>query len=137
MVVGDSAEWAEPQDEVDKLIPNYPLLWAMVAVPRLPHAGATVMHLADGRVVAWQFARGADTVEYVLHARGDAVTELIADVRRGMERVGRVTTTYGSDGSLIKSQLIVPSRPARLDITYLLSRNEQGFEADVWIRPEP
>ena len=39
-VVGDQPLWAEPPDAIEKLVPNYPLMWAMFGVARLPEAGA-------------------------------------------------------------------------------------------------
>ena len=40
-MIGDSLLWAEPPDAVTKLVPNYPLLWAMFGVARLPQDTAT------------------------------------------------------------------------------------------------
>src|SRR5690242_8725652 len=36
VVVGDSARWVEPEDVIKKLVPNYPLMWALLGVARLP-----------------------------------------------------------------------------------------------------
>src|SRR6476660_10106649 len=41
-VVGDSAVWVEPEDVIKKLVPNYPLMWALLGVARLPDSGATL-----------------------------------------------------------------------------------------------
>src|SRR5512132_3824595 len=35
-VVGAEPLWAQPPDAVRKLVPNYPLMWAMFGVARLP-----------------------------------------------------------------------------------------------------
>src|SRR5919106_182573 len=51
-VVGDRPLWAEPPDAIEKLVPNYPLMWAMFGVTRLPEDGATLRGLAEGSVIA-------------------------------------------------------------------------------------
>src|SRR5437870_4385361 len=55
-VVGDRALWAQPPDAVKKLVPNYPLMWAMFGVARRPEPGDSLRGVTDGRVVAWQYA---------------------------------------------------------------------------------
>ena len=35
-VIGESPLWTEPPDAIKKLVPNYPLMWAMFGVARLP-----------------------------------------------------------------------------------------------------
>ena len=47
-VVGDHPLWAEPPDAVAKLVPNYPLLWAMFGVARLPEAGDSLSGIVKG-----------------------------------------------------------------------------------------
>ena len=37
-VIGDQPLWAEPPDAVKKLVPNYPLMWAMFGIARQPEA---------------------------------------------------------------------------------------------------
>ena len=64
-VIGDQPLWAEPPDAVKKLVPNYPLMWAMFGVARLPEPGDSLRGLADGETTAWQYANATDTVSYV------------------------------------------------------------------------
>src|SRR5215207_4827517 len=47
-VVGDRPLWTEPPDAIEKMVPNYPLMWAMFGVARLPEDGATLRGLAEG-----------------------------------------------------------------------------------------
>ena len=44
--------WAEPPDAMKKLVPNYPLMWAMFGVARLPSPGDSLRGLADGETHA-------------------------------------------------------------------------------------
>jgi hypothetical protein len=63
--------------------------------------------------------------------------KLVAEVRQGGERVGRVETVFQGDGTLKSSRLDIPRAPARLDITYVSSSRTQPFAPDIWARPEP
>ena len=64
-MVGEQPLWVEPPDAIQKMVPNYPLMWAMFGVARLPKDGASLRGLADGQVTAWQYADATDTTEYV------------------------------------------------------------------------
>ncbi|MBS1241640.1 MAG: hypothetical protein H6R40_1067 [Gemmatimonadetes bacterium] len=134
-IVGDSSQWAEPEDEVGKLVPNYPLLWAIIGVPRLPAGTREVTRFQDQSLVAWRFVDGADTVEYAWMAGPPA--RLITDVRNAGGRLGRVETVFGPDGTLKSSRLDAPRRPARLEITYGASSTPDAFPPDTWVRPQP
>jgi hypothetical protein len=134
-VLGDSAVWADPEDEVQKLVPNYPLFWAMLGVARAPLLGATVAGLASGIITAWQFVVGGDTVEYIRET--GATNRLLAEVREGGKRLGRVETKFGPDGLLLSSRLIVPSRSARLGLTFNQNEKANAFAPDTWTRPAP
>jgi hypothetical protein len=134
-VVGDTALWADPEEEVQKLVPNYPLFWAMLGIARSPAPGSTVRTVQDGIITAWQFVSGADTVEYVREA--GTAGRLIADVRRAGKRVGRVETRFGADGFPASSRLTVTERPARLDLTFTQQQKANAFAPDTWTRPVP
>ena len=128
-VVGDSALWAEPKEDVEKLVPSYPLLWAMVGVARPPGVGADLRGLQRGEVTAWQYL-GSDTVTYLRSSR-----ELRVEVRRNGRVFGRVTTTFGADGVLSRSRLEVTSPQARLDITFRKVLSVNGFTKGIWDAP--
>jgi hypothetical protein len=133
-VVGDQSLWAEPPDAVKKLVPNYPLLWGMLGVARLPDAGEALRGGADGTVTTWQYAGATDTVSYARTAgpRGKLVTE----VRHAGEVVGRAETTLDSAGTPLRSRLVVPSVPAKLDLTFL-STTRADFAPEIWIDRKP
>ena len=132
-IVGDSAIWTEPEEQIRKLVPNYPLFWAMLGIARRPEPGSTVRGFADQRITAWQFATGGDTVEYVLE-RGQE-TRLLAEVRQGGSRLGRVETRFGADGFPIASRLTVVKPRSRLDLTVQQHTKVTSFAPDIWIRP--
>lgn len=133
-VVGDRPLWAEPPDAVRKLVPNYPLLWALLGIARLPDDGAQLRGVSQGDVTAWQYAGAADTVSYVRTAgpRGKLVTE----VRHEGKVVGRAETMLDSTGAPLTSRLVVPSVPAKLNLTFL-STSRADFAPDIWIDRKP
>src|SRR3954451_17873137 len=78
-VIGSKPLWDEPPDAVKKLVPNYPLMWAMFGVARLPENGDSLRGLSQGAVTAWQYVNAADTVDYV--RTGGTNGKLIAELR--------------------------------------------------------
>lgn len=134
-VAGDTALWADPQEDVQKLVPNYPLFWAMLGVVRSPAPGATVRKFADGTITAWQFVAGGDTVEYVRDA--GTASRLVAEVRQAGKPVGRVETKFGPDGLPVSSRLVVPKPAAKLDLTFYQNGKARPFAPDTWTRPAP
>ena len=133
-VIGAVEQWAQPEEEVRKIAPDYQLLWAMLGVPRLPETFDEVTRYEGPGLVAWRIVRGVDTVEFARQAGTDV--RFMADVRQAGVRVGRVQTTYNADGSLKSSRLDVPRGPARLDLNYYATSRPASFPADTWHPPD-
>ena len=129
-VVGDSALWVQPEDAIKKLVPNYPLMWALLGVARMPAAGASLRGFTQENRVAWEYALGSDTIAYARTAGPEG--RFLAEVREAGKVIGRVETTLGPDGDPKAARLTVPSAPARLDITFLSTARADSFDADVW-----
>ncbi len=134
MVIGDRALWTDPADAIARLVPNYPLMWAMFGVARMPPESVTVRALSTSSTQAWQFAGARDTVEYARSAGDDG--SLVAEVHQAGTLIGRAETTLGPDGAPLKARLTVPSGPAQLDITFL-SITRDTFAPDIWITRKP
>jgi hypothetical protein len=133
-VVGDEPLWAEPPDAVKKLVPNYPLMWAMFGVARLPGEGDSLRGLSEGATTAWRYANATDTVDYA-RTTGQ-MGKLVTEVRRAGKVVGRAETTLDASGTPIVARLVVPSVPAKLDLTFL-STARADFAPDIWIVRQP
>jgi hypothetical protein len=132
-VVGDSALWAEPEDQVQKLVPSYPLLWAMVGVARPPRGGWELQGHHDATVTAWRYALGADTIDYIwVHT---AISRLEAYVREGGKPIGRVVTVFDAEGHPVRSRLNVLVTPARLDINFEPATKQTPFSREAWLAP--
>lgn len=133
-VVGDDAVWAVPEERVKELVPNYPLLWAMLGQVRPPAPGASVTFSRTDGVEAWRYVLGADTVDYVIAA--GPPRRLMAEVRHAGELVGHAFTTFDSLGQVATSRLDVPERPARLDLRFYRQGPPDSLPASLWSRPE-
>ncbi|MEO7985635.1 MAG: hypothetical protein ABI766_03805 [Gemmatimonadales bacterium] len=128
-IVGDSLLWADPPDAVTKLVPNYPLLWAMFGVARLPEDTDSLIGVSRDGLTAWRYVSGADTVSYV---RTTGTTrKLVTEVRHAGQLVGRAETTLGGNGAPLTARLLVPSVPAKLALTFLSTARAE-FAPDIW-----
>ena len=134
VVLGDRPLWVEPPDAIEKMVPNYPLMWALFGVARLPDDGAELRGLAEGAVTAWRYAEANDTVEYV-RTRGSP-TRMVTVVRRNGKVVGRAESTLDSAGAPLKARLTVPSVPARLDLEFT-STSQADFAPEIWASRKP
>ena len=135
VVVGDDAVWMEPPDAIAKLVPNYPLMWAMFGIARRPSPPAGDLRgLSRGPVTAWQYADVADTIEYVRTTGNPG--RLVAQVHHAGQLIGRAETTLGPNGTPLKARLTVPSGPARLDLTFL-STARDSFAPEIWLPRKP
>jgi hypothetical protein len=134
VVVGERLLWAEPPDAVAKLVPNYPLLWAMFGIARLPADGDSLRGVARDGETAWKYAAGADTISYV-RTMGKT-GKLVAEVRHAGRVVGRAETRLDGNGAPLASRLVVPSVPAKLALTFL-STGRAEFAPDIWTARQP
>ena len=129
VVIRDRPIWTEPPDVIARIVPNYPLMWAMFGMAMLPADGVVMRGLTQDSITAWEYAAAGDTIQYA-RTGGDPV-QFSAEVRHAGELIGRAETTLEPDGSLIKARLTVPSVPARLDLTFL-STARATFAPDIW-----
>ncbi len=131
VVIGDSAAWTDPPDAIARLVPSYPLMWALFGAARMPAPNATLRGTETAVSTAWQYVSGIDSVAYV-HMTG-AQSHLLTEVRQGAKLLGRVDATLGPDGRAVSARLTVPSVPARLDLTFTASTTPPAFTPDIWL----
>ena len=106
----------------------------MLGVVRAPSKESQIRKYDDSGVIAWQFVDRNDTVDFVRVV--GPPTRLIAEVRAAGKRVGTVETKLDGSGVPQSSRLIVPSVPARLDITFSSNLKAKPFAPDTWTPPE-
>jgi hypothetical protein len=134
-VLGDTAVWAQPENDIKRLVPSYPLFWGLLGVVRPPARASEVKKSVTPALTAWQYVTGPDTVDYVKLPGPEP--RLIVEVREGPKKVGTVETKFGADGLPASARLIVPGVPARLDVTFSSNTKATSFAPDTWARPEP
>lgn len=134
MVLGDSAVWAEPADRIEQLVPEYPILWAMVGRIRPPERIDAVTAAESPGLRAWRYVTGADTLDFIL--AGAMRPSLTLDIRRGGRRVGRVHTVLDEQGHPVSTRLEVPSRPARLDLRFYDLTVPFATDSTTWNKPD-
>jgi hypothetical protein len=134
VVLGDRPLWTEPPDVIARIVPNYPLMWAMFGMAMLPADGVAIRGLARDSITAWEYAGAGDTIQYA--RTGGNPVRFSAEVRHAGKVIGRAETTLKPDGSLIKARLTVPNPPARLDLTFL-STARATFAPDIWLHRIP
>jgi len=135
MVIGDQAQWVQPPEIIARLIPSYPLMWAMFGVMRPPPPGARSRGRQDGGSTTLEWVQGADTVRYA--RRSGSAGTLRAQWQRAGITMGVVETRLDADGAPVSARLTVPSVPARLDLTIVADSSFPAFPPSVWAPPAP
>lgn len=135
MVVGDEARWVRPPEIIARLIPSYPLMWAMFGVMRPPPPGARSQGIQEGERLTLQWAQGTDTVRYERQRTGSPALRTVWQ-RAGLT-MGVVETRLDADGAPVSARLTVPSAPARLDLTIVADSVVAVLPASVWDPPAP
>lgn len=133
MVVGDEARWVKPPEIIARLIPSYPLMWAMFGVMRPPPRGALIRGVEGGGTTLLEWTQGSDTVRYTRSQVGAA--SLRAQWQRAGITMGVVETHFDGSGAPVSARLTVPSVPARLDLTIVADSVVPTFPPAVWIPP--
>jgi len=134
-VVGDSALWAEPREEVEKLVPSYHLLWALLGVARPPAAGWATESRQDAKTMnsTVRYTHGADTVEYVAIHGGQSRLETRVVV--GGKPIGQVSALFDQLHHISRSRLTVLTSPVQLDITFDSVTKQQRIDKESWNAP--
>lgn len=135
VVVGDDPRWVRPPEIIARLIPSYPLMWAMFGVMRPPPPGAAIRGRQDGTLTTLEWNQGADTVRYQRHGAGAGTFQ--AEWQRAGVTMGVVETKLDADGAPVSARLTVPSVPARLDLTIVADSSPAAFPAALWAPPAP
>lgn len=134
VVVGDSVIWNDPPDVLERLVPNFPLMWAMFGAMRLAPAGADLRGVERDGVVHWEWTHLGESIGY---RWAPGAGRLDAEFRQAGDVIGRVTTQFDSTGAPATSRLDIPSAPARVSLTFTESSAADSFPPDLWEHPRP
>lgn len=133
VVVGDAPRWVAPPDIIARLIPSYPLMWALFGVMRPPPPGASVRGTSAAAGTTLEWVQGGDTIRYLRRSAGGG--SLDATWQRAGIVMGVVETRLDARGAPVSARLTVPSVPARLDLTIVADSAAAAFPAATWAPP--
>jgi len=129
VVVGDSAVWADPEENFRALVPAVRMLWAGLGVVRPPQAGASVAGGEFPPRTIWRFVEGSDTLDYV--ATDGAPRTLEAEWRREGKLLARSRTELAG-AQPIKARIDFPEGPARFELTVVGVDTTVVFAPSLW-----
>jgi len=132
VVVGDSAVWADPEENFRSLVPAVRMLWAAFGVVRPPDSAASVAGGPAPPRTVWRFIRDADTLDYV--ASDGAPRTLEAEWRREGKVVARSRTELAVGAQPAKARIDFPEAPARFELTVVAVDTAAVFAPSLWRR---
>ncbi len=134
VVIGDEVLWAEPEDDVDQLIPVAPLFWAALGIPRGAPPGSQVYGIETGSQRVWQYVSGGDTLSYVVTSEPEL--RLQAEVRRFEEVVG-ITDAVFDDSTHVprEATMTFPGSATLFLLNVVKVETLASHDPDVWKRP--
>lgn len=134
VLVGDSVLWAQPEDDVKRLIPVARLFWAALGVARSPPPGAMLAGGTVNNTRVWQYVAGGERVTYVA-SRGEP-RKLRLEMSLWDEVVGSVDVRLQDNSNLPSMATIVFPRTATL-VVITVEQIEPLSEIDPEIWREP
>lgn len=133
VVIGDSLLWAEPAEDVDRLVGAAPLFWAALGVPVQPSGPE---HQVLGRRwsshVAWRYVDGEEELDFIYTPRGGG--RLQAELRRGGRIIGGTDVRFAPDGTPTTATMRFPRDASRFSFTVEATDTVAAFDPDTWHR---
>ena len=130
VLVGDSAVWADPEENFRSLVPGVRMLWAALGVVRPPADSASVLALTVPQRQIWRFAEGLDTLDYVL--TDGAPRTLEAEWRREGKMQARSRTELDGRAQPTRARVDFPEAQARFDLTVVGVDTAAVFAPSLW-----
>jgi len=139
-IVGDSAIWADPEQNFRSLIPAVRMLWAAVGIVRPPApdalvfggggGGAGAAGGADSSVRIWRLAADGDTLDYRETRGGARVLE--AEWRRVGKVLARSRTEFDPQRMPARARMDFPEERARFELTVVLVDTAAVLDPAIW-----
>lgn len=130
VVVGDSAIWADPEENFRALVPAVRMLWAGLGVVRPPGTSAVVSSNQGAAGTTWRFVEGPDTLDYV--ALDGSPRTLEAEWRREGKVVARSHTDLDAAAQPKAARILFPEAPARFELTVVGVDTTATIAPAVW-----
>ncbi|GIW51047.1 MAG: hypothetical protein KatS3mg081_0402 [Gemmatimonadales bacterium] len=133
VVVGDSALWAEPEEETGELIPVAPLFWAGLGLPPAPPEGALVFAREGSSGRAWRYVLNGDTLDFV--EVGRAPERLLSQLLRGRILATAAVRFQPGNRLPIEGEISFPPEGALFRFTVEAIESVASFDPSIWRRP--
>lgn len=133
VVVNDDVVWAEPEEEVELLMPVVPLFWAALGIPRDPSPGAQIIGLETDTERRWRYGENGDTLDYVVTRVPPY--RLQASMRRLRDVIGLVEVTYDDTRMPVEAMLTFPQTATRFMFDVTKVDTTVTLSPDIWDRP--
>ncbi len=130
VVVGDSAVWADPEENFRALVPAVRMLWAGLGVVRPPQPGASIASGEFPPRTIWRFVEGSDTLDYV--ATDGTPRTLEAEWRREGKVLARSRTELAGGAQPSKARIDFPEAAARFELTVVGVDTTVVFAPSLW-----
>lgn len=132
ILAGDSVR-AEPEDVVERWLPDRFALWAALGVIRLPGAAQAVERLDDGARTFFRM-RDAEGRESIFELHGDTLAGVVR-LQDGRP-VARLELTRGADGAVQRARVTDLERGARFEVQTVSRQESEAFPREMWqLRP--
>lgn len=133
VVFGDEVQWAEPTKDLGALVETASLFWALIGVVRAPPPDAAVSGRQSSEEHVWRYARGLDTLTYVM--RNGPPRVLLAELRHRGRAVGRVATEFSDTAAHVaESTMRSLDDPWVFHVTVQSVERLQERNAAMWQR---
>ncbi len=134
LLIGDTAIWAEPPDDVNQLIPAVPLFWAALAHPLPPTEDDSVSGLIRPRQRVWRYTRGTTVIDFVEDL--GAKPRLRAELRRDGRMIGQTDVHLDpATKRPLDARMLFPGDASQFAFTIEAIDTVAAFDSATW-RPK-
>jgi hypothetical protein len=134
VVIGDSVIWAEPQRDVERLIPVARLFWGALGVAREPPQGAVLVGGVVNGARVWRHVDGGESVTYVVNL--DEPRTLRLEMSQWGKVVGTVNVRLEEASVLPRTATMVfPSSASLFVITVAEIERLPSIDPEIWREP--
>lgn len=134
-LVGDSALWVEPEDELGALVGVAPLFWASLGIPPAPSAGTDVVAVQRANLRAWQYVQDGDTITVIV--RESPRASILGEIRREGRTVTLSEATLDPETGFVQHATIeYPQDVARFEFEVQSVEEGVGVDRTIFVRSE-
>lgn len=131
VVVGDSALWSRPAEDVENLIPAAPLFWAALGVTIAPASPDSVYGMETAHRRIWRYVTDSTVIDYV--EEYGTMPRLRAEVRRGSHTVGLTDVRLDpSTATPTQAVMTFPEQASQFRFTVDRIDTVTAFDAKTW-----